>query len=126
MATEKGTSSRTSTQKSSGTRSDGDAQKPSPRSSAPRAEASKKLSGSQVAASATRQLLELAGREAESVTGLRKTEDGWQVHVEVVEVRRIPDTTDILALYEIDADSGGQMEGYRRVRRYVRGVPGED
>jgi hypothetical protein len=126
VATEKGTSSRTSTQKTSRTRSDGAAAKPSPRSSAPRAEGSKKLSGSQVAASATRQLLELAGREAESVTGLRKTEDGWQVQVEVVEVRRIPDTTDILALYEIDADSSGQMEGYRRVRRYVRGVPGED
>ena len=41
-------------------------------------------------------------------------------------MRRIPDTTDVLALYEIDVDEDGDLEGYRRVRRYARGVPGED
>jgi hypothetical protein len=45
--------------------------------------------------------------------------------VEVVEVRRIPDTTDVLALYEVEMDTDGAMEGYRRLRRYARGVPGE-
>ena len=72
------------------------------------------------------QLLELTGREAEGVTGLERTDDGWKVLVEVVEVRRIPDTTDVLALYEVTADEDGDLEGYRRLRRYARGVPGED
>ena len=40
-------------------------------------------------------------------------------------MRRIPDTTDVLALYEVDVDSDGDLEGYRRLRRYARGVPGE-
>jgi len=48
------------------------------------------------------------------------------VLVEVVEVRRIPDTTDVLALYEVTVDDDGALEGYRRRRRYVRGTPGED
>jgi hypothetical protein len=79
-----------------------------------------------VAAQAARELLELTGKQAEGVTGLEKTDDGWTVQVEVVEVRRIPDTTDVLALYEIQADGHGALLGYRRVRRYTRGVPGDD
>ena len=83
------------------------------RASAPRAHAAKRL-------------LELTGKGVEGVTGLERTEDGWKVHVEVVEVRRIPDTTDILALYEVQVDEDGDLMGYRRLRRYARAVPGED
>lgn len=96
------------------------------RASAPRAPAAKRATASQVAAHAAQQLLELTGKGVEGVTGLERTEDGWKVHVEVVEVRRIPDTTDILALYEVQVDEDGDLMGYRRVRRYARGVPGED
>ena len=96
------------------------------RASAPRAPAAKRATASQVAAQAAQQLLELTGKGVEGVTGLERTEDGWKVHVEVVEVRRIPDTTDVLALYEVQVDEDGDLMGYRRVRRYARGVPGED
>ena len=96
------------------------------RASAPRASAAKRATASQVAARAAQQLLELTGKGAEGVTGLERTDDGWKVHVEVVEVRRIPDTTDVLALYEVQVDEDGDLMGYRRLRRYARGVPGED
>ena len=96
------------------------------RASAPRAAAAKRATASQVAAQAAQQLLELTGKGVEGVTGLERTDDGWKVHVEVVEVRRIPDTTDVLALYEVQVDEDGDLMGYRRLRRYARGVPGED
>jgi hypothetical protein len=96
------------------------------RASAPRASAPKRVTATQVAARAAQQLLELTGKEAEGVTGLERADDGWKVRVEVVEVRRIPDTTDVLALYEVDVDEDGDLTGYRRLRRYARGVPGED
>ena len=96
------------------------------RASAPRATAAKRATASQVAARAAQQLLELTGKGVEGVTGLERTDDGWNVHVEVVEVRRIPDTTDVLALYEVQVDEDGDLMGYRRLRRYARGVPGED
>jgi hypothetical protein len=99
---------------------------PRKRASAPKAEAKPRLKGPQVAAAASRQLLELTGKAAEGVTSLERTEDGWKVQVEVVEMRRIPDTTDVLALYEVDVDDQGTLEGYRRLRRYVRGKPGEE
>jgi len=96
------------------------------RATAPRASAPKRVTATQVAARAAQQLLELTGKEAEGVTGLERADDGWKVRVEVVEVRRIPDTTDVLALYEVEVDEDGDLTGYRRLRRYARGVPGED
>ena len=93
---------------------------------APRAESPPSTSPGRMAATAAAQLLELTGRATEGIIGLEKRDDGWRVQVEVVEVRRIPNTTDVLALYEIDADDKGNLQGYRRIRRYARGVPGED
>jgi len=122
MATEKSSGSGTSTTKKSSSDSPSSTRK---KASAPRASAPKRMTGSQVAAAAAKQLLELTGKGAEGVTGLERTEDGWKVQVEVVEVRRIPDTTDVLALYEVSVDSDGDLEGYRRLRRYTRGVPGD-
>ena len=96
------------------------------RASAPRAEADRPPNAGRIAAEAARQLVELTGKDAEGVVGLDRSDDGWKVEVEVVEVRRIPNTTDVLAMYEVDVDGKGSLQGYRRVRRYVRGVPGED
>jgi hypothetical protein len=94
------------------------------RSSAPRAEAPKRSSASQVAGMAARQLLELIGKEPEGVTGLERSDDGWKVLVDVVELRRVPTTTDVLGTYEVEVDSDGELQGYRRVARYVRGDAG--
>jgi hypothetical protein len=119
--------SKSASKKSTGTSSGGSSSSSSRRSSdAPRAEATPSTSPAKLASRAAQQLLELTGRATEGVIGLEKNDDGWRVQVEVVEVRRIPNTTDVLALYEIDADDKGNLQGYRRIRRYARGVPGED
>lgn len=96
------------------------------KTSAPRAEARPPASAGQVAQRAAEQLLDLTGKDPEGVTGLERTEDGWTVLVDVVELRRVPTTTDVLATYEVEVDSGGDLEGYRRVRRFVRGSAGEE
>ncbi|SRR5690554_4400427 len=74
-----------------------------------------------IAKLAAQQLLELTGQAAEGVTALERTDDGWRVEIEVVETRRIPDTTDRLAVYEVAVDDRGDLIGYSRTRRYVRG-----
>jgi hypothetical protein len=68
-----------------------------------------------------RQITELTGKEPEGVTGVERGDDGWVVGVEVVEDRRVPSSTDILATYEIELDMDGELMSYRRVRRYPRG-----
>ncbi|WP_431964168.1 gas vesicle protein [Actinacidiphila sp. bgisy160] len=58
----------------------------------------------------------------ESVCAVRRTEDGWCVAVDVLEVPRIPDTTSLLATYEVELDGAGRPAEYRRVCRYHRGT----
>src|SRR5258707_5351806 len=79
------------------------------------------LTGAEAAKRGLGQMAELTGKEAEGVTGVEPAEDGWIVGVEVVEDRRIPSSSDILATYETEFDMAGELLSYRRVRRYARG-----
>jgi hypothetical protein len=82
-------------------------------------------SAMKVARAAAEQLTELTGRRPEVVVGVERNDDGWQVELEVVESRRIPDSTDILATYRVQVDEDGEMMGYYRAQRYVRGKGGD-
>lgn len=74
-----------------------------------------------IARAAREQLSELLGRQGESVIGVQRTDDGWEADIEVVETARIPDTTDVLAIYRVQLDGSGDVEGYQRIERYIRG-----
>lgn len=78
----------------------------------------------ELARAARKQLTELTGRRTESVLGLRKDDDGWNVMVEVLELSRIPPSTDLLGSYVVQLDDDGELVAYERVRRYQRGQPG--
>ncbi|WP_328470677.1 gas vesicle protein GvpO [Streptomyces sp. NBC_00448] len=84
----------------------------------------KPVSGAEDAArQAAGTLGELIGRPTEGCSEVAPTEDeGWRVSVDVVEVPRIPDTTSLLATYEVELGKDGSLVSYRRVRRYWRGA----
>ncbi len=68
-------------------------------------------------------LSELIRHRVEGVSAVRRSEDdGWIVNVDVLEVARIPDTTSLLATYEVELDAAGDLLQYRRVARYRRGA----
>ncbi|MET9684699.1 gas vesicle protein [Streptomyces coeruleorubidus] len=67
------------------------------------------------------QLAELTGMTAESVSSFEQTDQGWALEVEVLELERVPDTMSLMASYQVELDTQGQLTGYRRVRRYERG-----
>jgi hypothetical protein len=69
---------------------------------------------------ATRQLAELLGRDPESVSALRPTEHGWTAMVEVLELERVPETSSVMASYEVALGPDGRLLGYERGRRYTR------
>jgi Gas vesicle synthesis protein GvpO len=80
-----------------------------------------RLSGGQLAQRARRELAEITGLEAESVTALARADDGtWRVTVELLELSRIPETDDVLGSFEAQLDDTGELLRYRRVRRYAR------
>jgi hypothetical protein len=70
---------------------------------------------------ATRELTGLLGREPDSVSAIKATDDGWTATVEVVEFERVPDTASLMASYRVDMDSQGELLGYEKIERYPRG-----
>jgi hypothetical protein len=70
---------------------------------------------------AREQFTALSGLEPESTSGLVRVDGGWEIQVDVVEVRRIPDTASLLATYRVKTDETGEVTGYERVRRFNRG-----
>jgi Gas vesicle synthesis protein GvpO len=86
-----------------------------------------RLSGSDVIAQVRRDLPQLLGRPIESVLGLERDDDGgWNVMVQVVELSRIPHSTDVLGAYAVQVDGDGELVGWRRRRRYHRNQADED
>ena len=69
---------------------------------------------------AREQLEELLGKPVESASSLERTHDGWVVTLEVVELKRIPESTDVLAAYELELDESLGFRRYQQVRRYTR------
>jgi gas vesicle protein GvpO len=65
-------------------------------------------------------LAKLVGCPTEGVTGFRRTDDGWVLTVEVLEVERVPETTDVMASYQVETDRDGGIVSFDRRRRYLR------
>ena len=65
-------------------------------------------------------LRQMTARECEAVSGLHRTDQGWTVTLEVLELERIPPTTDVLGSYAIDLDGSGDLLSCERIRRYYR------
>jgi hypothetical protein len=83
-----------------------------------------RITGAEEAARrAATSLTRIIGHPAEGSSDVGRVEDkNWRVCVDVVEVARIPDTTSLMATYEVDLDEDGDLLGYRRLRRYHRGA----
>jgi hypothetical protein len=79
------------------------------------------LTAADAAQAALEQIAQLVPKEAEGVIAVEPADDTWIVGVEVVEDRRIPSSTDILAIYEASVDADGTVVSYRRTKRYSRG-----
>jgi Gas vesicle synthesis protein GvpO len=70
---------------------------------------------------ALEQFAALTQFELAGATGVRREKDGWSVLVDVVELERIPSTTNVMATYRVDLDGNGDLCGYERLRRFVKG-----
>jgi hypothetical protein len=87
-----------------------------------------RLSAVELARAAMAAVEELTGYSAEATTGLDWDGDAdtWRVTVEVLELSRVPNTTDVIGAYEVRLDSQGTLHGYRRLRRFPRGEAREE
>ena len=60
--------------------------------------------------------LSMLNLKVSSVTSVTRAEDGWQVTAELVERRSVPDTSDLLGLYELRLDEAGNVLRWERTR----------
>jgi Gas vesicle synthesis protein GvpO len=83
----------------------------------------------EIARDAREQLAELIGRRPEGILGVERDggdDGGWRVTLEVLELERVPNSTDLLGCYVARVDDQGELVEYQRMRRYQRGQPDED
>ncbi len=86
-----------------------------------------RMSGREAIQHVRRELPELLGHPIDAVLGLEPDDGkGWQVTVQVVELSRIPHSTDVLGTYEVSLDKDGEVQSYKRRRRYYRNQADED
>jgi hypothetical protein len=78
-----------------------------------------------IAKQAVEQMQTLMSRPIEAVTGIEKDGDEWTVTVEVLELERVPSTTDVIGKYEVTLDKDGELTGLQRTRRFPRAESGE-
>lgn len=63
----------------------------------------------------------ILNKKAEGITSVSKDGEEWKVLVEVLERKAIPDTQDILSIYELRLSGKMDITGYRRVGLRHRG-----
>jgi hypothetical protein len=84
------------------------------------------MNGVEIALRAKEQLAMVTGLEVGTASGMAKEDDGWHVNVDLLELKRIPNTTDVLATYEAVLDDEGNLLRHRRMHRFYRAQVTED
>ncbi len=86
-----------------------------------------RLSGREAIEHVRRELPGLLGHPVDAVLGVEPGDgEDWKVTVQVVELSRIPQSTDVLGTYEVTLDGRGELQAYKRRRRYYRNQADED
>ena len=86
-----------------------------------------RISGREAIAQVRSELPQLLGHPIDAVLGVEPDDSkGWKVTVQVVELLRIPRSTDVLGSYEVTLDGQGELQAYKRRRRYYRNQADED
>ena len=63
---------------------------------------------------------DLTGFPPESVSALQWDGENWLVTIDVCELERVPNTSDVMATYVVQLDDSGGLLGYKRTRRFLR------
>lgn len=73
------------------------------------------------------QIKELLKKEPEMVSSIEKVKEGWLLQCDVLEKKAIPETFDLLKIFEFRLDNEGKITGFKQLRMIRRGdITGED
>lgn len=69
------------------------------------------------------QIHTVTGFEVLNVVSLERVDDGWAGRVEVTELRRVPDTQNLVGVYDVTLDNAGNLVSWNRQSLRVKGQP---
>lgn len=64
---------------------------------------------------------ELFNKEIESILAIKKSEKGWEIQVEVLERKALPDKFDLLKIFEFNLNENGKILGFKQIKKIQRG-----
>jgi hypothetical protein len=70
--------------------------------------------------SAREQLYSILNLEIANVISVSKLDDGWDVKIDLIERKAIPDTMDIMGTYDVILDDLGNIIKYERENQHRR------
>lgn len=65
---------------------------------------------------AKKQLTDITNLKISNVVGVSKLPDGWHVGIELIERKAVPDTLDLLGIYDVTITDEGEIVTYERKR----------
>ena len=84
------------------------------------------MNASEIAKRAQEEFTRLGKSPANGVTGASRTEKGWIVMLEGLERKAIPDTMDVLGIYELHLDNEGNLLDFDRKKLRKRGETNQE
>lgn len=64
---------------------------------------------------------ELLKKEPESISSVEKSGDGWVLNCEILEKKAVPETYDLLKVFEFKLNKEGAITGFKQLRKIRRG-----
>lgn len=71
-------------------------------------------------------ITELVGKEPECISSIESTNEGWRVVCDVLEKKSVPETFDLLKVFEFIADKQGGIIRFKQLKKIRRGDLGGD
>lgn len=67
------------------------------------------------------EIKELLKKDPESISSIDKTEKGWVIHCDVLEKKSVPETYDLLKVYEFLLDNNAKVTSFKMLKKIRRG-----
>lgn len=67
------------------------------------------------------EIKELIKKEPESISLIEKTKEGWRIECEVLEKKSVPETYDLLRIYEFKLDKNAKITEFKQLKKVRRG-----
>ncbi len=71
------------------------------------------------------QIRKLLNKEPECISSIEKTKEGWRVLCDVLDKKSVPETFDLLKVFEFILDKEAKVTSFKQIKKIKRGNIGD-